>query len=436
VSNRDARFQRRSLQAFAAVGFVVALGITGRSDRGPRLPLDADAREYVRLAVALGERDGDSLDFYAGPHELVADIRAHPPSLDSLEHSAEAAISRLESGDVAARQRPRRERLLRELRALIFRVRLLLGERPAYDVESEALFGSAPGPAPDHHFAEIRARIGALVPGSGRLVDRYAAYDRRFTVPSDRLPAVFERALAECRRRTLAHVQLPSDERVTVEFVHNKPWSAYSRYLGDGRSVVSVNSDFRFTVDRVLQAACHEGYPGHHLRNTLIDVRSRGLLPELMVQPLYSPRTLASEGSAMYAPGIAFSDDDRAAFERAQLFPAAGLAGEDAARYVHVGRLVEELQDVQVQIARQYLDGALEFARAATALEEQALMHDTAAMLKYINEYRSYVTAYTVGRQAARAFVDACAGPGDRDRRWTCFEQLLTADISDIQAVQ
>jgi hypothetical protein len=427
--------ERRSLQAFVVVGFVVALGISGRSDRGPRLPLDAEAREYVRLAVALGERDRDSLDFYAGPPELVADIRAHPPPLDSLERSAEAAISRLERSDVAAGQRPRRERLLRELRALIFRVRLLLGERPAYDVESEALFGSAPGPAPDHRFAEVRAHIGALVPGSGRLVDRYAAYDRRFTVPSDRLPAVFARALEECRRRTLAHVHMPSDERVALTFVHNKPWSAYSQYLGGGRSVVSVNGDFGFSVDRVLQAACHEGYPGHHVRNTLVDVRSRGVLPELTVQPLFSPRTFASEGSAMYAPGVAFSDDDRAAFEQAELFPAAGIAGEDAGTYVRVGRLVEELQDVQVQIAKQYLDGALEFARAAAALEDQALMHDTVAMLKYINEYRSYVTAYTVGRQAAGAFVDACAGPGDRDRRWRCFEQLLTADVLDREDV-
>jgi hypothetical protein len=93
-----------------------------------------------------------------------------------------------------------------------------------------------------------------------------------------------------------------------------------------------------------------------------------------------------------------------------------------------VARLVEELQDVQVQIARQYLDGALEFARAAAALEEQALMRDTGAMLKYVNEFRSYVTAYTTGRRAVVAFVESCAGSTDRDRRWKCFERLLTAD--------
>jgi hypothetical protein len=411
----------------AAFAFVAALGITGRSDRGPRPRLDGEAREYVRLAVALGERDPDALDFYIGPPDLVADIRTHPPALHAIKNAAEAAVSRLELRGVPAGERPRRDRLQRELTALAVRAGLLLGDRRTYDDESRLLFGIAPWPE-DRRVSELRARVDALIPGPGRLTDRYAAYDARFIVPADRLATVFEHALAECRARTRAHVQLPADERVSVEFVGNRPWSAYSRYLGRGRSVVSVNRDFRFTVDRVLQTACHEAYPGHHVRNTLVERMSAGSLPELMVQPLFSPRMLVGEGSAMYAPEVAFADGDRVAFERDQLFPVAGIGREDAEKYVRVGRLVDELQDVQLEIARRYLDGRLEFARAATALEEQALMHESGAMLKYVNQYRSYVTAYTVGRKAAKSFVEGCAGAGARDRRWQCFEHLLTAD--------
>jgi hypothetical protein len=423
-------FRARGRTVLTSGLLVVALGAAARSDHGVRPRLDAAARGYVRLAAALGERDPDSLDFYAGPAALVDDIRRHPPSLESIKRSADTAISDLEHRDVAADQRTRRQWLIRELGALSARVDVLLGARPPYDIESRALFGIAPGPLDDRRLEEIRGRVDALVPGPGRLVDRYAAYDARFTVASDRLRPVFARALAECRRRTLAHVRLPSDERVTVEFVRNRPWSAYSRYLGGAHSIVSVNADFRFTADRLLQTACHEGYPGHHARNTLLGARaaSRGALVEFTIQPLFSPRTLIAEGSAMYAVDVAFSDDDRIRFEREQLFPAAGITGEDAGRYVRVARLVEDLQDAQAQVARQYLDGALEFARAAAALEEQALMHETAAMLKYVNEFRSYVTAYTTGRQAAIAFVERCAGTEDRDRRWRCFERLLTAD--------
>jgi hypothetical protein len=423
-------FHAHGRTALAAAFLVVALGVAARSGRGVRPMLDASAREYVRLAAAVGERDPDSLDFYVGPAALVADVRQNPPSLQAIKRSADAAILRLENRDSASDQQPRRQRLIRELRALRARVDVLLGGRPPYDVESLALFGIAPGASTDRRFAEIRAHVDALVPGPGRLVDRYAAYDTRFTVPSDRLQTVFERALAECRRRTLAEVPLPSDERVTVEFVRNRPWSAYSRYLGGARSVISLNVDFRFTADRLLQVACHEGYPGHHVRNTLMDAwaTARGGLVEYTIRPLFSPQALIAEGSAMYAVDVAFSDDDRVRFEREQLFPAAGITGEDAVKYVRVARLVEELQDVQVQIARQYLDGALEFARAAAALEEQALMRDTGAMLKYVNEFRSYVTAYTAGRRAVVAFVESCAGSTDRDRRWKCFERLLTAD--------
>ena len=57
--------------------------------------LDDDARQYVRLAVALGERDPDSLDFYAGPADAVADIRRNPPPLTAIKRDAEDLSARL-----------------------------------------------------------------------------------------------------------------------------------------------------------------------------------------------------------------------------------------------------------------------------------------------------------------------------------------------------
>ena len=439
------------LPFLAALGVLVLLETAVRFDGRRRPTLDAEAREYVRLAVALGERDPDSLDFYAGPADLVADVRSHPPALADIQRSADAAFARLEGTAVAPEQVSRRQHLIRELRALRTRAALLLGQRPPYDVESEALFGAIPGRPDDRRFAQIRSRVDNLVPAAaGRLVDRYAAYEKQFIVErqGDKFDAkmaaqlrdmtskqeqVIERLksikkeLAECRRRTIAHVHLPLDETSTVEYVGNRPWGAYSRYQGKRHSVISVNIDFRFTVDRLLQTACHEGYPGHHVRNVLREAAHPGEL-EYTVQPLFSPDTFVAEGSAMYAAEIAFSEADRMAFVHDDLFPAAGIDGEDAARYLRIARLVGDLQEIQVEIARKYLNGELEFVRAASALEDEALMRETAPTLKYINEFRSYVTAYTTGRQAAVAAVDACAGPDDRERRWKCFERLLTAD--------
>src|SRR5439155_7575888 len=177
--------------ALGAILLVVALGVSARSDQGLRPTLDAEAREYVRLAVALGERDPDSLDFYAGPADLVADVRSHPPALADIQRSADAALARLERTAVAPEQVSRRQHLIRELRALRTRAALLLGQRPPYDVESEALFGAIPGRLDDRRFAQIRSRVDSLVPAAaGRLVDRYAAYEKQFIVERERVPAV------------------------------------------------------------------------------------------------------------------------------------------------------------------------------------------------------------------------------------------------------
>ena len=60
-------------------------------------------------------------------------------------------------------------------------------------------------------------------------------------------------------------------------------------------------------------------------------------------------------------------------------------------------RLVGDLQIVQADVARRYLDGDLEFARAVTELEVAALVPHADALVKYFNQYRSYVITYTLG---------------------------------------
>jgi hypothetical protein len=215
-------------------------------------------------------------------------------------------------------------------------------------------------------------------------------------------------------------VTLPANERITIEPVRNRPWAAFSRFLGGARSTIQINADFRFTVDQLLQIACHEGYPGHHARNVLLESASRG--PEALAQLTFSRGSLVSEAAAMNAIDVAFSDDERVRVERDLLFPIAGLAAADVEQHVAVERLVGELQIVQADVARRYLDGALEFERAVNALEEQALVPHAEAAMKYVNEYRSYVTTYTTGRAHFAARLAACAGdrPSD-DLRWRCF---------------
>ncbi len=117
------------------------------------------------------------------------------------------------------------------------------------------------------------------LPGPGPLLERYTRFRDAFVIPPARLDATFKAAIDGCRSRTLAHVTLPPGESFTVEYVTNKSWSGYNWYQGDYRSLIQVNTDLPIFVDRAIDLACHEGYPGHHVYNVLLEktlVRDRG----------------------------------------------------------------------------------------------------------------------------------------------------------------
>jgi hypothetical protein len=391
-------------------------------------PLDDVGFSYTRIAVALGERDPDSIDYYYGPAEWVKDIRENPPSLIQIRRSALALIAELRDKPVTPPGgEAQRQFLIGQLRAIASRVDLLLGAHLTFDQETEAMFGVQVPPRYDQRrLAHIRSRIDALLPGPGGLAERYSSFDQRFIVPPDRLPAVMDRALQGCREQTLAHMDLPPGEAVTVEYVHGKPWSAFSRYQGNFHSLIQINADFGLTVDQVLQLACHEGYPGHHAYNSLRELQlvREHHLTEFMVQPTFSPQSLASEAAATFAIELAFPESERTRFERNELFPLAGLDPGKAELYGRVERLVEALHPAEPVIARDYLDGNLEFVRAAWALEAQVLMVHSEATLKYINEYRSYLTAYTLGRDMVADAIDDQPGR-PAAARWQRFEQEI-----------
>lgn len=384
-------------------------------------PIDRHVHEYIRLAVALGERDPDSIDFYYGPPEWVADIRKDPPKFEEIRRSALELDQELEKD-----RRPRAVRLRRQVRAIAARAGQLIDFNSAkpskskitFDQEASVYFGLTVRARDESRLDAIRAEIDRLLPGKGSAAERYAAFDEKFLVPPDRLPAVIARAMQGCRDQTRDHLRLPGGEGVTIEYVHDKPWSAFSYYQGNFRSVIQVNADLVLTVDRALALACHEGYPGHHAYNVTQElqfVRERHW-PEWMVQPTFSPQSLVSEALGTIAADVAFPGEERVRFERGALFPLAGLNSKDVEKYDRVERLVDQLQSAEPAIARDYLDGKLEFVRAADTLEKRALMAHAEETLKYINEYRSYMLTYTLGRDLASREV----------RGWQRYEQLMT----------
>jgi hypothetical protein len=309
---------------------------------------------------------------------------------------------------------------------------MLKGERLSFDEESKALYDAVAPTHPESHFKAILDKLEARFPGEGPLVSRYEAFRRQFVIPRDKLDSVFQIAIAACRDRTAKHIQLPASESFTVEYVTNKSWSGYNWYQGGYRSLIQVNTDLPVYIDRAIDLACHEGYPGHHVYNALLEkhlVRDRGW-PEFSVYPLFSPQSLIAEGTANFGIEVAFPGAERVAFEKTVLFPAAGLDPSKAEAYYEVQALVDQLAYAGNEAARRYLNKEIDRAAAEAWLERYALMaHERAAQrVRFFDQYRSYVINYNLGKDMVRRYIESRGGRTDRpDVRWKEFETLLSS---------
>jgi hypothetical protein len=310
------------------------------------------------------------------------------------------------------------------------RLKMLKGERLSFDDESRALYDATAPVIPESEFQRTLDELERRFPGEGPLVERYDRWRQSFVIPKEKVDAVFRTAIEACRERTLKHLQLPADESFTVEYVTGKSWSGYNWYQGSFRSLIQVNTDLPIYVDRAVDLACHEGYPGHHVYNVLLEknlVRDRGWM-EFTVYPLFSPQSLIAEGTANYGIQVAFPGEERTAFEEKVLFPAAGLDPKRAAEYYEVQALVERLSYAGNEAARRYINGDFDKAQATAWLEKYALTpHDRAAQrVRFFDQYRSYVINYNLGKDMVRNFIEARA-KGDGQKRWDAFGELLSS---------
>ena len=399
--------------------------------------LDAVAEAYVKLVLAVGVHDGDYVDAYYGPGEWKTAAADEEAPLEAIRSRAAAQVAALGAGPpargdelVALRWRY----LKRQLEALIARVDLLGGARWRFDEEARALYDATPPTLGEEHFQAVLDELDQLLAGegftAGTTAERFEAFRDDFVVPPAKLDAVFREAIRACRERTAAHLELPAGESFELEYVTDKTGSGYNWYQGGFRSLIQLNTSLPIHIDRAVDLACHEGYPGHHVYNALLEkslTRDRGWV-EFSVYPLYSPQSLIAEGSANYGIEMAFPGGERLAYERDVLFPLAGLAPARAAVYLRALELTDRLSYAANEAARGYVDGELDASAAADWLVRWAAMSPerAAQRVKFIDKYRSYVVNYNLGQDLVRRFIEAEAG-GDVEKRWEVFRALLSS---------
>lgn len=393
--------------------------------------LDAVARRYVVLALGLGRHDPNYVDAYYGPDSLKAIADRDSLPLGSIRVAAESLRTRL--GDETATYEDSlvalRHRYLRtQLGSMVARVRMLEGERFSFDEEARLLYDATPPTLPPGHFDTLLARLDSILPGPGPLAARYQRFRDAVAIPPALVDTVFRTAIAACRARTLERMPLPEGERFDLEYVTGTPWNAYNWYQGNARSLIQVNTDLPIAIDRAVDLACHEGYPGHHVYNALLEqalVRGRGWV-EFSVYPLFSPQSLIAEGSANYGIDMAFPGAARTAYERDSLFPLAGLDTSLAATNARVREVVTELNYARNEVTRRYLDGSIDSAAARAEMQRLWLITPAAAAktVRFIDGYRSYVINYNLGRDLVASWVEAVGNAPEA--RWAAFRTLLS----------
>jgi hypothetical protein len=392
------------------------------------------AERYVKIVLALGQHDPDYVDAFYGPADWRKEAEVEKATLGQIEARALAVQHDLSSIDPGSDPiiRLRHTYLSRQIEAVLFRIQMLNGKKFTFDEESKGLYDAV---APHHDeafFSGIRQKLEAELPGEGDLAERIDHFRSSFIIPKEKLDTVFQAALRGCREHTLQHLTLPPEESFRIEYVTNKSWGGYNWYQGGFKSLIQVNTDLPIHIDRAIDLACHEGYPGHHVYNVLLEknlVRGRNWL-EFTVYPLFSPQSLIAEGSANFGIDVTFPGAERTKYEREVLFPLAGLDASQADKYYRVLDLLDRLSYAGNEAARRYLDGEITGDQAVEwMVKYQLSARDRARQrLKFIDQYRSYVINYNLGKDLVRQYVEANGGTIDHpQRRWQVFTDLLSS---------
>jgi hypothetical protein len=400
--------------------------------------MNSVSENYVKLVLNVGLHDPGYVDAYYGPVEwkpadssvVIKDsvqiqklFKESGRLLDDLD-----ALSNYKANEI---ETLRYKFLYKQLLAVRARISMLAGAVFTFDEETKILYDAEAPVHSNDFFESVIEDLDKNLPGKGDIVNRFSEFRKSFIIPVDKLNTVFTAAINECRKRTLQHISLPSAENFSVEYVIDKPWGAYNWYKGNSYSVIQVNTSLPVYIDRAVDLAAHEGYPGHHVYNTLLEkymVKEHKWM-EFTVYPLYSPQSLIAEGSAAFGIKVVFPGESRIRFEKEILFPLAGLDPSGVERYYKVIDLFSKLDYAGNEAARSYINGKMNRDETIQWLQKFALMTRERAeqRMRFIDNYRSYVINYNVGKDLVKDYVTKNGGTDNNpELRWKIIEKLLS----------
>lgn len=411
----------KPVMALALIG-VGALAACSEAPFTPADTVDAMASDFVTLALQFGQFDENYVDAFTGADTVRDEALAADLKLEDLAENANALADRLESLPAGTYDAARVNLLKGNVLAMQTRMAMAGGKTFPFNEETRRIYGAV---APQYTLAQFEAAMkteAAAAPRQDKII-----------IPADKVEAAMETAIAECRARTLAHYDLPETETFDMEFVTGKSWSAYNWYKGNYRSVIQINLDQPLEMDRVLDLGCHEGYPGHHVYNVMVErdrINAKNWIENTVV-PLYSPSGPLMEGSGNYGLELAFPGEAKDDYARDVLFPLTGLTppppretNSDAVKAA--GRV---LDFANIHAAREYLDGRMSREEAVAFLVKFNRDSESRAQQRvdFFETYRGYIINYTLGQHVIGDYIERRVAAGEYP--WDAFKYILDTPL-------
>ena len=152
--------------------------MTALNGRAPTAVTTDIGRDFVWLALGVAQHVPELLHGYWGPPEWVEAAKANPPSLENLRDQAVAVATAVQKSNLP---KNRKERLLRETRALLWLVRAQLGETIMFSEQVRLLLDIQPEGVGSEVFEAAHEGLMTVLPEGESLSQRWADWQVAYT---------------------------------------------------------------------------------------------------------------------------------------------------------------------------------------------------------------------------------------------------------------
>lgn len=148
---------------------------------------------YGRLALGVAHYFPNLINNYWGPRAWRQTVAANPPTLDRLRTQAVALATAVQQSPLPEN---RQKRVLRRVRALLWLVRCLNQEPIIFSEQVRLLLDVQPESVDEAFFQTAHETLTAVLPGNGTLAERWAAWQRAYSIPTAKAAALLPPVLA------------------------------------------------------------------------------------------------------------------------------------------------------------------------------------------------------------------------------------------------